>query len=97
MQNYVDPDQTRRWRGMDFFYLPLTAVKDIIIFLFIFFFFFCTPFISERRFFDNTVTLMADVHITGITVTFNDVITFSNVNLNDGIRDVHFNQCISNT
>ena len=28
---------------------------------------------------------------------FNDIIPFSNVNLNDGVHDVHWNQCISNT
>ena len=32
-----------------------------------------------------------------IIVAFNDVIMFSDVNLNDGIRDVHYNQCISTT
>ena len=27
---------------------------------------------------------------------FNDIIMFSDVSLNDGISDVHYNQCISN-
>ena len=34
-----------------------------------------------------------------ITVAFNDIIIFimfNDVNLNDGICDVHYNQCISN-
>ena len=31
-----------------------------------------------------------------ITVAFNNFIRFSDVNLNDGIRDIHYNQCISN-
>ena len=30
-------------------------------------------------------------------VAFNDVIIFSDVNLNDNVRDVHYNQYISNT
>ena len=30
-------------------------------------------------------------------MAFNDVITFSDVNLNDGLRDVPYNQCISYT
>ena len=29
------------------------------------------------------------------SVTFNDVITFTDVNLNDGICDILYNQCIS--
>ena len=29
-----------------------------------------------------------------ITVAFNDVITFNDVDLNDGERDVHYNHCI---
>ena len=29
-------------------------------------------------------------------LAFNGVITFSDVNLNDGVRDIHFNECISN-
>ena len=28
-------------------------------------------------------------------MAFDDVITFSDVNLNDGVHDVHYNQCIS--
>ena len=55
-----------------------------------------TPFISERRFFNNAVTSIADVrHIDDTTVAFNDVIAFSDVNLNYGVRDIHYNQCIS--
>ena len=39
-----------------------------------------------------TFSIIAD-----ITVAFDGVIMFNNVNLNDGVRDVHFNQSISNT
>ena len=55
----------------------------------------CTVFISERRFFNNGVTSIADVR--HIVMAFNDVITFSDINLNDGVHDVNYNQCISNT
>ena len=53
----------------------------------------CTPFISERRFSNNAVTWIADVrHIVMTLLWRNDVITFSDINLNDGVRDVHYNQ-----
>ena len=48
----------------------------------------CTPFISEWRFFNNAVTLIADICHTVMTLlVFNDVIMFSDVpvNLNDGV------------
>ena len=67
-----------------FFYLPLTPMIDPYS---------CTHFISER-FLNNAITLIADVRL---TLTFNDDITFSDVKLNDGVRDVHYNKCISNT
>ena len=36
------------------------------------------------------------LYIYCVTVVFNDVITFiDDVNLNDGVPDVHYNQCIS--
>ena len=37
------------------------------------------------------------VYCDAMTVAFNDVITFSDVNLNDSVHDVHYNQYISNT
>ena len=49
--------------------------------------------------FNSAVTSIADVrHISiAITVAFNDIITFSDLKLNDGIRDVHYNKFITNT
>ena len=50
--------------------------------------------------FDYAAAWIADVrHImmTLITVTFSNVITFSDVNLNDGIRDVPYKKCTFNT
>ena len=57
-----------------------------------------TPFTSERRSSNNAVTSIADVRHIMITLLWRlfDVITFSDVNLNDGVGDVHYNQCISN-
>ena len=59
----------------------------------------CTPFMSEYIFFNNAVTSVADgpPYCDEITVVFNDVIKFSDANLNNGLCDVHYNQCISNT
>ena len=68
-----------------FFYLPLTPMIDS---------FSCTPFIPERRFLSHSKCWR---FCNGLTVTFNDAITFSDINLNDGVRDVHYNQCMSNT
>ena len=47
--------------------------------------------VSEYRFFNNVVTSIFDVHhFVTTTVAFNDVITSSNVNLNDGpLQPVH--------
>ena len=50
----------------------------------------CTHFISERRFFDNAVTSIVYVRHIVMTVAFNDVIMFSDVNLNDGVRYGHY-------
>ena len=61
--------------------VPLTTMID---------YFSCTPFISERRFFNNAVISIAD----DITVAFNDVTTLSDVNVKDRVLDVHYNQCI---
>ena len=44
----------------------------------------CTPFISDRRFFNNAVTSIADVRHIVMTL-----LRISDVNLNDGVRDVH--------
>ena len=54
-----------------------------------------TPFTSERRSSNNAVTSIADVRHIVITLLWRlfDVITFSDVNLNDGVGDVHYNQC----
>ena len=61
-------------------------------------FFSCTPFISGHRFLNNAVTLMADIsRIVKTLLALNDVIMFSDVNLIDGVHDVHYNQCIPNT
>ena len=56
------PDSDRKGR---IFYLPLTPMIDS---------FSCTPFISECRFFNNAVTLIADVYCDDITVAFNDIL-----------------------
>ena len=77
------PDCDREGR---IFYLPLTPMIDS---------FSCTPFISERRFFHNAVTLIE--YCDDIIVVVFDVITFTDVNLKDCVRNVHYNQCISNT
>ena len=66
---------------LDCHLVPLTTMID---------YFSCTPFISECRFFNNAVISIAD----DITVAFNDVITLSDFNVNDRVRDVHYNQCI---
>ena len=71
-----------------FFYLPLTPMVDS---------FSCTPSISERRFFDKAVTSIVDVRHIVMIVAFNDVIMFSDVNLNDGVRDGHYKQRIPYT
>ena len=51
----------------------------------------CTIFISEGIFFNNSVTSIVDVRhiVMSLLWRFNDVTTFSDVNLNDGVRDVH--------
>ena len=68
-----------------FFSLSLTLMKDS---------FSCTLFISECRFhFDCWRPPYCDDN----TVAFNDVIKFIDVNLHNGVRDVEYNQCISNT
>ena len=75
-----------------FYCLPLTPIIES---------FYCIPFISVDFFFKNkAVDSIADVrHIVMIiiTLTFSDVITFSDVKLNGGVRDVLYNQCTSNT
>ena len=48
-------------------------------------------------FFMNAVTSIADVRHIVMTLLFNDITAFSDVNLNDGVNDIHYNQCISNT
>ena len=58
-------------------------------------FHFCRFFLKNKA-----VGSIADVrHIVMIiiTLTFSDVITFSDVKLNGGVRDVLYNQCTSNT
>ena len=46
----------------------------------------------------NALILIADVlYCDDITVTFSDIIIFSDVNPKDGIRDILYNQCTSNT
>ena len=72
-------------------FLPLTLTIDS---------FSCTPFISERRFLNTAVNLIADVprqYCDDNTAAFDDIITFNDVAFNDGILDVHYNQSISNT
>ena len=63
------------------FYLPLTPMIDS---------FPCTTFISDHRSFNNAVTSIADFHhIVMTSLTFNDVSTFNDVNLNHDLCDIH--------
>ena len=45
----------------------------------------------------QSLPLLTSAIFEDITVTFSDVITFTEVNLNDGVRDILYNQCKSNT
>ena len=61
-----------------------------------FFFFSCTPFISERNFLiaQSLTLLTSAIYCGDLTVAFNDVITFSDVNLTYDVCDSHNNQYI---
>ena len=57
----------------------------------------CTPFISENRFFNSAVTLIADVRHIVMTLLWRLMTSLRSVNINDGVLDAHYNKCISNT
>ena len=76
------PSDARLWsRGTYFLSTPHTQDG----------FFFLQTFHFWTWIFNNAVSLIANVR----RVTFSDVIKFTDVNLNDGIHDVLYNQCIS--
>ena len=56
--------------GDGFFYLPLTPMIDS---------FSCTPFISERRFFNNSVTSIADVRHIVMTLLWRLIMSLRSV------------------
>ena len=68
--------------------MPTLHIHDRFLFL--------HTFISEQGFeLYSRFDCWRPRHRDDITVTFNDVITFSYVNLEDGVRDVLYYQCIS--
>ena len=67
------------------FYLPLSSLIDVCL--------------AHLSFLNVDLLIMRSLQLLSSAVLWHycDVITFSDVNLNDGVGDVRYNQCISNT